>query len=191
MTATELSGACSTSGSGVVTCPPAGGGIPGGVAAITSTTGGINTTETTVVSYTIPGNTVQSGTTYRISAWGLCTSSAANTENFYVRLGTTGTGSDTAIGGTNAITAPSSGTGVANRIDYLVVFRSTSSTEVTFTAFNNGSTGCFSSQTSLQAAVNTTGLTTTSNLVLQLSYVSAATTTTYAATNAVIEMVKP
>jgi hypothetical protein len=28
-------------------------------------------------------------------------------------------------------------------------------------------------------------------LVLQLSYVSAATTTTYAATNAVIEMVKP
>ncbi|HTQ58342.1 MAG TPA: hypothetical protein VMI94_27960 [Bryobacteraceae bacterium] len=189
--ASELSGACTTNGSNVVSCPPGGGGIPGGVAAITSTAGPINTTETTVVSYTIPANTIQAGTTYRVTAYGLCTSSAANTENFYVRLGTTGTSSDTAIGGTTAITAATSGTGVNNKLEYLVVFRSVSVSEVSLLAINSGSTGCFTSSINFQSALNTAGLTTTNNLVLQLSYVSAATTTTYAATNAVIELIKP
>src|ERR1019366_5145972 len=49
---------------------PAGGGPPGGVASITSGTGAISTTETTITSYTIPANTVQAGTTYRLTAIG-------------------------------------------------------------------------------------------------------------------------
>jgi hypothetical protein len=42
--ASEISGACSTSGSNFLTCLPAGGGIPGGVAAITSTVTSSGTT---------------------------------------------------------------------------------------------------------------------------------------------------
>src|ERR1035438_5138129 len=47
---------------------PAGGGPPGGIASITSGTGAISTTETTITSYTIPANSVQAGTTYRLTA---------------------------------------------------------------------------------------------------------------------------
>src|ERR1039457_785908 len=53
---------------------PGGGGPPGGLAALTSSTGGLGNGETTVVSYLIPGGTNQAGTTYRIRAFGTCSS---------------------------------------------------------------------------------------------------------------------
>jgi hypothetical protein len=76
---------------------PAGGGPPGGVAAITAATAGINTPETTVVSYTVAANTIAAGTTYRVVAYGTCTSSAANVSNLRIRFGSTGTSSDTSL----------------------------------------------------------------------------------------------
>src|ERR1039457_2359298 len=57
---------------------PGGGGPPGGLAALTSSTGGLGNGETTVISYLIPGGTIQAGTTYRIRAFGTCSSTVAS-----------------------------------------------------------------------------------------------------------------
>jgi hypothetical protein len=48
------------------------------VAAISAATAAINTPETTVVSYTVPANTIAIGTTYCVVAYGTCTTTAAN-----------------------------------------------------------------------------------------------------------------
>src|ERR1022692_3300082 len=59
-----------------------------GLAALTSSTGGLGNGETTVVSYLIPGGTIQAGTTYRIRAFGTFSSTvASNTSHFYIRYG--------------------------------------------------------------------------------------------------------
>src|ERR1039458_2477887 len=67
---------------------PAGGGPPGGLAALTSCAGGLENGETTVVFYLIPGGTIQAATSYRIRAFGTCSSTvASNTSHFYIRYG--------------------------------------------------------------------------------------------------------
>jgi hypothetical protein len=169
---------------------PAGGGPPGGVAAITSATPGINTPETTVVSYAVPANTIVAGTTYRLVAYGTCTSSAANVSSSRIRLGTTGTPSDTALA-VLALTAATSGTNVNFRVEFIVTFQSTTVAEVTAVLNNNGSTGIYTAQQAIMNPANATGLTTTANEILQFSYGSAATTTTSTFYTATIELVKP
>jgi len=172
---------------------PAGGGPPGGVAAITSPTGAISTSETSVVSYTIPANTIQAGTTYRIKAAGQGTSSAANTSDLRVRFGSTGScsSSDTNLG-TVALTGATSGTNITFSIDFLITFQSTTVSELWGQFFNNGATGIYTAATPVQLApTNTTGLTTTSNEVLEFCYVSSAGTTSANFSLAEIELVKP
>src|ERR1039457_7711772 len=51
---------------------PAGRGPPRAVASITSATGSLSNGETTVVSYLVPGGSVQAGTTYRFQVYGTC-----------------------------------------------------------------------------------------------------------------------
>jgi hypothetical protein len=63
--------------------------------------------------------------------------------------------------------------------------------EVTAILHNNGSTGIYTALQNVMTPANTTGLTTTSNEVLQLAYASAATTTTSTFYIATIELVKP
>lgn len=169
---------------------PAGGGPPGGVASITSTSGAINTTETSIVSYTVPANTIAAGTTYRVIAYGACTASAANVSDFRIRFGSTGGSSDTAIAAL-AATSATTGTGVAFRVEFDITFQSTSVSQVQGILSNNGSTGIYTAQQLLLAETNTTGLTTTSNEVLQFSYSSAATSTTSTFYFATIELAKP
>jgi hypothetical protein len=172
---------------------PAGGGPPGGVAAITSATGAISTTETAVVSYSVPANTVAAGTTYRIKAIGQGTSSAANTSDLRVRFGSTGScsSSDTNLG-TVALTAATSGTNTTFSIEFLITFQSTTVAELWGQFFNNGATGIYTAATPVQLApTNTTGLTTTSNEILEFCYVTSAGTTSANFSLAEIELVKP
>ena len=169
---------------------PAGGGPPGGVAAIPSVTSGINTPETTIVSYTVPANTIAAGTTYRVVAYGTCTSSAANVSTVKIRFGSTGTASDTALATLN-VTSATSGSNVAFSVEFYITFQSTTTAEVTAILHNNGSTGIYTALQIIMAPANTTGLTTTSNEVLQLSYASAASTTTSTFQTATIELLKP
>jgi len=169
---------------------PAGGGPVGGVAALTANSTMINSsTEVSVISYTIPANTVSAGTTYRIKAWGTCTSSATNATNLLVRFGATGTSSDTAIL-TQTITAATSGSTVPFSLEYEVTFRSTSAAQVTGFLWNGGATGISTTAPNAPVPTGTSGLTTTSNEVLQFSGYGAASTTTITFLNATIELVK-
>ena len=169
---------------------PAGGGPPGGVAAISAVTAGLNTPETTILSYTLPANTIAAGTVYRVVAYGTCTSSAANVSTAKIRFGSTGTASDTALATFN-ITSATSGSNVAFSVEFYITFQSTTAAEVTATLHNNGSTGIYTALQIIMAPANTTALTTTSNEVLQLSYASAASTTTSTFQIATIELLKP
>jgi hypothetical protein len=160
------------------------------VASITSASAAINTTETSIVSYTIQANTIQAGTTYRVVAYGACTASAANVSEFRIRLGSTGGSADTAIAAL-AATSATAGTGVIFRVQFDITFQSASVSQAQAILSNNGSTGIYTAQQLLMAQTNTTGLTTTTNQIVQLSYVSAATSTTSAFYLATIELVKP
>jgi hypothetical protein len=169
---------------------PSGGGPPGGVAAISAATAAINTPETTVVSYTVPANTIAAGTTYRVVAYATCTSTAANVSNLRIRFGSTGTSSDTSLADL-AITAATSGTNVNFRVEFIITFQSTTVAEIEAVLQNNGATGIYTAQQAIMNPANATGLTTTSNEVLQFSYGSAASTTTSTFYVAFIELVKP
>lgn len=169
---------------------PAGGGPPGGVASITSATSGINTTETTVVSYSVPANTISAGTTYRVVAYGQCTASAANISELRIRFGSSGTASDTALASL-AITSATSGTNINFRIEFIITFQSTTVSEVAGLLNNSGTTGIYTSTINALSPTNTTGLTTTSNEILQFAYGTAATTTTSTFYTAIVELVKP
>ena len=144
----------------------AGGGPAGGVSAITSTSGAINTSETSIVSYTVPGNTVAAGTVYRIVAFGTCAASAANASTFRVYLGPAGDNTDTQIG-MFAVNSATSGTNIPFRYEALITFRSASASEYTMSLLNNGATGINVTGSSLATPVISTGLTTTANEILQ------------------------
>ncbi|MEI6852800.1 MAG: hypothetical protein WCL06_08160 [Bacteroidota bacterium] len=165
----------------------------GGVASIAASTAAINTTETKVVQWIIPANTLQVGTTFRIIASGTCTSSATNASNFRVRIGTTGTNTD-AIASLVAPTAANTGTNIPFSVTELVTVRTTGATG---TALGSG---CLNNQgvTGVSNAVATVGQTTTAITVnttvqnyITLFYQSAAATTTSTFYNATIEVVKP
>ena len=138
----------------------------------------------------MPANTIAAGTTYRVVAYGTCTSSAANVSAPKIRFGSTGTASDTALA-TFSATSATSGSNVAFSVEFYITFQSTTVAEVTGILHNNGSTGIYTALHVIMAPANTTGLTTTSNEVLQLSYASAASTTTSTFQTATIELLKP
>lgn len=169
---------------------PAGGGPAGGVASIASVTSGINTPETTVISYTVPANTIAAGTTYRVVAYGTCTASAANISNLRIRFGSTGTSADTALADL-ALTSATSGTNNGFRVEFIITFQSTTTAELEAVLQNNGATGIYTAQQAIMSPANATGLTTTSNEILQFSYGSAASTTTSTFYVATMELVKP
>jgi hypothetical protein len=160
------------------------------VASITSASAAINTTETSIVSYTVPANTIQAGTTYRVVAYGACTASAGNVSQFRIRLGATGGPADTAIAAL-AATSATTGTGIGFRVQFDITFQSSSVVQVQAMLNNNGAAGVYTALQLLMAQTNTSGLTTTANEILQFSYGSTATTTTSTFYLATIELVKP
>ena len=167
---------------------------PGGVVSIVAASASLNTTETQVVAATIPANFCQAATTFLISLFGICTSSAANLSTFTVRMGTGNSNSDAALTVVTC-TAATSGTAVGFFAEFLVTIRAAGS-NITAAAggmvVNSGTTGISSNGVGGVAASGTISGTVNTTVLnyLQVTYKSAASTTTATFQNAVIEVVK-
>lgn len=163
----------------------------GAIASLTSTSGGINSSETVVLNVQVPANFFQSGTTIRIAGYGTCTSSAANASNFRCRIGTAGTTSDTQII-TIAPTAATSGTNIAFNFELIVTSRGSGSSttfEGSGIVVNSGTTGVSSVTNTVASNSSGTVNTTVANYI-NFTYVAAVSTTTSTFYIAVIEIVK-
>ena len=158
---------------------------------IVAASAGINSTQTVVKSITIPANTLKVGSTYRITASGVCTSSAANASNFRIRIGTT-----TLTGVIAAVatpTAAASGTNVPFSINFLVTVRSigASGTAIGSTVLlNNGVTGVSAAAVVVDQVTTAVTINTTVALLFELTYQAAAATTTCTFHNASIEQIQ-
>jgi hypothetical protein len=165
----------------------------GGQASITAASSGINTTETILTSYTIPASQMIAGTTFRVTVYGTCTSSAANASNIRVRLGTLGTTSDPAVAVVTP-TAATTGTSVPFQATFMVTIRTTGSGTGTTAGAgwlnNNGVTGISAAADVVSTLTTTSALNTTSQNIISVTYSSAATTTTSTFQLAAIEIVK-
>jgi hypothetical protein len=164
----------------------------GGQASITAVSGAINTTETSLTSYTIPASSLIAGTTFRIMVFGTCTSTAANASNIRVRLGTGGTTSD-AVAAVVTPTAATSGTNIPFQAVLYVTIRTTGSGGTmggNGALNNNGVTGISSSADVIGTPQSAVAVNTTVQNIISLWYVSAATTTTSTFQIASIEIVK-
>lgn len=146
--------------------------------------GALNTTETypTNAIY-LPPNAPLSGSTYRLTLYGTCTSTVGNVSTFTVRVGTTGTtpASDTTATAALATSAAAaSGTTVPFKAEILCTFRTigaSTTIECALMVSNTGTTGILAVATA--GAVATTGAYNNNTaLYLNVSYKSAATTTT-------------
>jgi hypothetical protein len=162
----------------------------GGMASLTANSPTITTTEVKVISYNIPSSFILPGTTFRVKAQGTCVSSAANTTSLIVRLGTTGTSSDTAIL-LHTLTAATSGSNVPFNLEYIITFRSTSVASYTGYLWNGGTTGISTTVPNALAPATVSGLVTNTSLIIQFSAFTSASTTSIVFQNATIEIVKP
>jgi hypothetical protein len=163
-----------------------------GLAALTAATAGINTTETAVLTATLAANTLKVGTSFRIYATGVCTSSVANASNFRVRIGTAGTSAD-AVAVVITPTAAASGTAIPFFADFLVTVRSIGSSGSILGSgvlTNNGVTGVSAAAAVVAQTTATVTVNTTVQNIIQISYVAAAATTTCTFHNAAITLAK-
>lgn len=165
---------------------------PGGIAlsAITSTSGGINTTETNVVSSTIQAASMQIGTSFRIRASGTNTSTAAVAGNFRIRLGTSGTSTDALA----AVITPTSatGTGIPFSVEFLVTIRTVGAGGTALgggVLWNNGVTGVSNAAVVVNQTTATITVDTTVTETIHISFQSAAATDTCTFHNSSIEVV--
>jgi hypothetical protein len=166
----------------------------GGVASLTSTSGAINTIETSIISFTIPANTLKAGSTFRIRASGTCTSSfTGNISDFRIRIGANGNSSDN-----EAITVtPTSGNGGTNIpfvIEEMVTIRTIGAggTMLGSGVLNvEGTNGVATLRVVADQATSAAAINTTVSNIIHLSFESAAATTTCTFYNAIIEVVKP
>ncbi len=153
----------------------------------------INTAETIITpAFQIPANFLQVGTTYRITVSGTCTSTVANLSTFTLRIGPNGTTADTSIA-TITCTAAASGTTIPFTATFLVTIRSIGAGGTVMGSgmiVNSGVTGISSNGVGGGGATATAAVNTTVANFLELTYKSAATTTTCTFQQAVIELAK-
>jgi hypothetical protein len=165
----------------------------GGQTSIVAATAGINTTETIITQKAIAASQLIAGTTYRITVYGTCTSTAANASNIRVRLGTAGTTADPVVAVITP-TAATSGSSVPFKANLFVTIRTTGSGTGTTVGQgdlnNNGVTGISAAADVISAVTTTSALNTTVQNTISLTYSSAATTTTSTFQIASIEIVK-
>lgn len=163
-----------------------------GRTAIVANTGSITTGETIVTQLAIPLNTLVVGSTYRLTASGTCTSSAANISTIRLRLGTAGTTSD-AVMSTITATAATTGTNVPFSVTLYITIRTTGSGgTVAGNGFliNTGSTGILATDTSVAALSTAAAVNTTVANTLSFSHVTSVNTTSAIYHLAFIELVK-
>jgi hypothetical protein len=164
----------------------------GGISSIVAATAGINSTETIVTSAVIPASLMVAGTTFRVTASGVCTSSAANASNFRVRIGTAGSSADSAAAVITP-TAAATGTAIPFFVDFLVTVRTSGSSGTGLGGgmlLNNGVTGVSAAAVVVGQVTSTITINTTVSNTIQLSYVAAASTTTCTFHDAAIVVVK-
>jgi hypothetical protein len=155
--------------------------------------GALNTTETYIsAAFSIAANVLVVGMAFRITAYGTCTSSAANLSTFTVRFGTAGTTSDASVLAATC-TAALSGTTVPFKFEAIVTIRTIGATgTITASAqiVNNGITGISTATTPVVAGTGTTlTMNTTVGNFIGLSYKSAASTTTCTFNQVVVELI--
>lgn len=158
--------------------------------AIVSGSAGLNTTETNVVSATIPANVFRAGSVIRIRVHGTCTSTVANASNFRARVGTNGGATADNIAVTVTPTAAGSGTTIPFVVEITVTVRTAGAGGTMYgegTLLNNGVTGV-SAAAVVAATGSSQALDTTVANFVHLSYVAAAVTTTCTFQTASIEV---
>jgi hypothetical protein len=146
---------------------------------IVAASAAINTTETILQTLTLTTAQLIAGRTIRITAYGSCTSTAANVSTFRVRMGVNGSTAD-GIVASFTTTAATSGTAIPFEMEFILTIRTLGSTGTIAgmgSLSNNGVTG-ISSTAAVVGGVTSSTLNTTVSEKISLSYVSAATTTT-------------
>jgi hypothetical protein len=168
-------------------------------------TAAINTTETLLVSQailppsTVSGNalpgTLQAGSQIRVTIGGTTTSTNADVSTFALRMGILGTTADASVA-TWTVTSSGSGTNVVfiARLDITVRVLATSGANGTgygvLSVQNTGATGLVAvTNTIVASAAAITAMPTLTATFIDITYVSAATTTTTTFQTATIEVI--
>lgn len=158
--------------------------LSGGISSTTVASAGINTTETIIVgglnNCVIPANALKVGTVIRITMPGSCTTTAANVSTFTLRMGVNGTIADASVA-TAAVTAATSGTVLFKAVmEFIVTAVGTTGTILGNLNILNGAaiTGISTLSVFNIALTTTATLNTTVSNYLEVTYKSAATTTT-------------
>lgn len=149
---------------------------------LVASSGAINTTETILVKTPlIPGSggTLQVGSVIKATLLGTVTSTNADVSTFGIRAGILGTTADQLVASA-AVTSSGSGTGVAFEADIEFVVRTLGAAgtgEMGLRVSNTGVTGLVAVTNTVVLAAGT-NLATTTATFLEVTYVSAAVTTT-------------
>ncbi len=166
------------------------GGVGGLVAASVAATAGLNTAETVLAKFAlVPAQTLRVGSKVRITCEGTCTSTNADVSTFTVRAGILGTTADASVA-TVALTSSGSGTAQAFKVvlEFNVRTLGASGTAAgSGVAINQGTTGIIATAQAVIPFTSATLATTTATF-LDITYVSAAVTTTCTFQDASIEV---
>lgn len=163
-----------------------------GLGSINAISAAINTTETILMSGVIPANMLAIGSMFEVTVYGTCTSTVANASNIRVRLGTAGTVADVVVAVITP-TAAATGTAVPFCARFTIVIRTVGSAGTMAgngQLVNNGVTGITSISNIIGTPTSAVAVNTTVQNTIELSYQSAATTTTSTFQIAVIELIK-
>lgn len=163
-----------------------------GLASLNAVSAAITTTETIITSSALPANMLTVGAVFEIILYGTCTSSIANASNIRVRIGTAGTSAD-AIAAVITATAAATGTAVPFTARFIVNIRTIGAAGTMAgngTLTNNGVTGISAAAVVIGTPTSAVAINTTVANTIQVSYISAATTTTSTFQLAAIELVK-
>lgn len=173
--------------------------VKGLIAANTAATGAINTAETVVAggkavngaTCVIPANSLQIGNVIRVTMHGTCTSTAANVSTFTLRMGTAGTTGDASVATAATSVAATSGTtvGFTAVLEFVVLtIGGTGTIAGHALVLNTGITGISANNTQSINLTSTATLNTTTANYLEVTYKSAATTTTSTFQTAFVEV---
>lgn len=160
--------------------------------AIVTNSGAINTTETVITkTAALAANRLLAGTTIRVTLIGTCTSTAANTSTFSVRIGTNGTTADGLMEQAVTAVAATSGTNIPFKVVFEFTVRTVGASATSqgmLSLIQTGITGISAQTTQVVLPTFTNFNTTTASNIISVSYLSAATTTTTTFNNAFIEI---
>lgn len=141
----------------------------------------LNTAETVLaVSGAFPSGAMTVGQVFEFVTNGTCTSTVANASTFTIRIGTTGTTSDTAVATFTTATAAASGTTIPFSARAYLTIRTTGAAATVqgrLAVDNAGATGIATVLTQVLTPTTATFTTLAANKI-SITYKSAATTTT-------------